>query len=64
MAELYTARPDPNIFAFVNTQLLSVLWHNLDETWLAGEWWPGPVRFLVLNVSMLFNADYTVSQMT
>lgn len=44
MAEFYIARPDQNIYNFINTQVLSVVWNNLDNTWLAGEIWQGPVR--------------------
>lgn len=44
LAELYVARPDPNIYNFVNTQLLSNAFNNLDDTWLFGMWWGGPVR--------------------
>ncbi|KAM0753209.1 Six-hairpin glycosidase [Meredithblackwellia eburnea MCA 4105] len=42
MAELYVARPDSNIYNFVNTQLLSVVFNDIDDTWLFGEWWNGP----------------------
>jgi hypothetical protein len=45
MAELYLARPDPVIYNFINTQLISVIHNNLDKTWLAGPWWNGPVSF-------------------
>ena len=45
MAELYVARPDPNIYNFINTQLLSNAFNNVDDTWLFGMWWGGPVRF-------------------
>lgn len=44
MAELYLARPDPNIYNFVNTQLLSNVYNNVDDSWLFGMWWGGPVR--------------------
>ena len=43
IAELYIARPDQNIYNFVNTQLLSNVFNNIDNTWLFGEWWGGPV---------------------
>lgn len=43
MSELYLARPDQNIYNYINTQLLSVVWNNVDETWLFGQWWEGPV---------------------
>lgn len=39
MAEFYVARPDQNIYNFINTQMLSVVWNNVDKTWLMGEWW-------------------------
>ncbi|KAL8293757.1 hypothetical protein RQP46_000458 [Phenoliferia psychrophenolica] len=42
MAELYVARPDQNIYNFVNTQLLSAVFNDVDDTWLFGEWWDGP----------------------
>ncbi|GAA6000033.1 uncharacterized protein JCM10292_003591 [Rhodotorula paludigena] len=42
MSELYVARPDPNIYNFINTQLLSNVFNNIDETWLFGMWWGGP----------------------
>lgn len=48
MAELYTARPDPVIYNFINTQLMSVVWNNLDSSWLAGPWWNGPVNLIDL----------------
>lgn len=44
MSELYLARPDPNIYNFVNTQLLSNVYNNVDDSWLFGMWWGGPVR--------------------
>ncbi|KAK4702228.1 hypothetical protein P7C70_g3994, partial [Phenoliferia sp. Uapishka_3] len=43
MAELYLVRPDANIYNFINTQLLSAVFNDLDDTWLFGEWWDGPV---------------------
>lgn len=46
LAELYVARPDPNIYNFVNTQLLSNVYNNVDDTWLFGMWWGGPVSTL------------------
>lgn len=42
LAEFYMARPDSNIYNFINTQLLSVVFNDLDPTWLAGELWGGP----------------------
>ncbi|GAA5935258.1 hypothetical protein JCM3775_007250 [Rhodotorula graminis] len=42
MSELYLARPDPNIYNFVNTQLLSNVYNNVDDSWLFGMWWGGP----------------------
>ncbi|BGP36134.1 hypothetical protein JCM10449v2_000032 [Rhodotorula kratochvilovae] len=42
MSELYVARPDPNIYNFVNTQLLSNVFNNVDDSWLFGMWWGGP----------------------
>ena len=39
MAEFYTARPDENIYNFINLQLLSVVGTNIDDTFLAGQWW-------------------------
>jgi hypothetical protein len=44
LSELYLARPDPNIYNFVNTQLLTNVFNNVDDTWLFGLWWGGPVR--------------------
>lgn len=44
MAELYGARPDPVIYNYINTNLMSVVWNNIDNSWLAGPWWDGPVR--------------------
>jgi hypothetical protein len=44
LAEFYTARPDPQIYNFVNTNLLSMINFDLDDSWLAGQWWNGPVR--------------------
>jgi hypothetical protein len=46
MAELYIARPDSNIYNFINTQLLSAVFNDIDDSWLFGEWWDGPVRSL------------------
>lgn len=46
LAEFYTARPDPNIYNFINTQLLATIWNDVDDTWLSGPWWNGPVRHI------------------
>lgn len=43
LAEFYLARPDPNLYNFINTQLLSIIHHDLDASWLAGPRWAGPV---------------------
>lgn len=43
LSELYLARPDPNIYNFINTQLLTNIFNNVDDTWLFGLWWGGPV---------------------
>lgn len=43
ISELYLARPDENIYNFVNTQLLSNVYNNVDDSWLFGLWWGGPV---------------------
>jgi hypothetical protein len=62
MAELYVARPDPNIYNFINTQLLSNAFNNVDDTWLFGMWWGGPVRFpLPLSASIVSAYRATVS---
>ncbi|SGY38001.1 BQ5605_C003g01938 [Microbotryum silenes-dioicae] len=42
LAELYLARPDPNIYNFINTQMLSNVFNNVDNSWLFGMWWNGP----------------------
>lgn len=43
LGELYVARPDPNIYNYVNTNLMSVVYNNIDKSWLFGQWWEGPV---------------------
>ncbi|BGP04251.1 Mannan endo-1,6-alpha-mannosidase DCW1 [Rhodotorula toruloides] len=70
LAELYVARPDPNIYNFVNTQLLSNAFNNLDDTWLFGMWWDGPWNvttagpktqinaLCLLSAAAMINADY------
>ncbi|GAA5914096.1 hypothetical protein JCM6882_001846 [Rhodosporidiobolus microsporus] len=70
MAELYVARPDPNIYNFINTQLLSNVYNNVDDSWLWGMWWGGPwnettagpktqINFLcLLSAAATINADY------
>ncbi|KAH8919870.1 glycoside hydrolase family 76 protein [Atractiella rhizophila] len=42
MKDLYLARPDENILNYLNTQLLSATFNDLDSTWLYGQWWSGP----------------------
>ncbi|GAA5897852.1 hypothetical protein JCM5296_006093 [Sporobolomyces johnsonii] len=42
LAELYVARPDPNLYNFINTQLLTNVFNNVDDSWLFGMWWGGP----------------------
>ncbi|KAI5480809.1 alpha-1,6-mannanase, glycoside hydrolase family 76 protein [Pseudohyphozyma bogoriensis] len=70
MAELYLARPDSNLYNYINTQLLSNVFNNLDESWLFGEWWQGPwnettagpktqiTALAMLSAAALVNADY------
>ncbi|KAM0793634.1 hypothetical protein ACM66B_001066 [Microbotryomycetes sp. NB124-2] len=42
LSELYLARPDENIYNFINTQMLSNVFNNVDDSWLFGLWWRGP----------------------
>ncbi|GAA5939289.1 hypothetical protein JCM1841_004846 [Sporobolomyces salmonicolor] len=42
LSELYVARPDPNLYNFINTQLLTNVFNNVDDSWLFGMWWGGP----------------------
>ncbi|GAA5873315.1 hypothetical protein JCM8547_007067 [Rhodosporidiobolus lusitaniae] len=70
LSELYVARPDPNIYNFINTQLLSNAFNNVDESWLFGMWWGGPWNettagpktqinaLCVLAAAATVNADY------
>ncbi|GAA5827983.1 hypothetical protein JCM11251_005677 [Rhodosporidiobolus azoricus] len=70
MAELYVARPDPNIYNYINTQLLSNVFNNVDDSWLFGMWWGGPwnettagpktqLNFLcLLSAAATINADF------
>ncbi|GAA6033712.1 hypothetical protein JCM8097_004394 [Rhodosporidiobolus ruineniae] len=70
LSELYVARPDPNIYNFINTQLLSNVFNNVDDSWLFGMWWGGPwnettagpktqINFLcLLAAAATVNADY------
>lgn len=46
LSELYLARPDENIYNFINTQMLSNVFNNVDPSWLFGMWWQGPVSCL------------------
>jgi hypothetical protein len=43
LSELYLARPDQNIYNFINTQMLTNVYNNVDPSWLFGMWWQGPV---------------------
>ncbi|GAA6008154.1 hypothetical protein JCM10207_007047 [Rhodosporidiobolus poonsookiae] len=70
LSELYIARPDPNIYSFINTQLLSNVFNNVDDSWLFGMWWGGPWNettagpktqintLCVLAAAATVNADY------
>lgn len=42
LADLYLANNDENIYNYLNTQLLSNAFRNLDSSWLYGEIWNGP----------------------
>ena len=53
MAEFYVARPDENIYNFINLQLLSVVGTNIDDTFLAGQWWYEVSSFVPLRESQI-----------
>ncbi|GAA5991413.1 hypothetical protein JCM10908_003302 [Rhodotorula pacifica] len=61
MAELYVARPDPNIYNFINTQLLSNAFNNVDDTWLYGMWWGGPWNITTAGPKTQLNAICLIS---